>query len=231
MLFKDLFILELLILISVFFYITHTNLTILLYTGGIYLILIGIYALINDSDLFIGFLWVIDLGVGLVFFIFILHFTSFLFQKSSFNISSKFFFLSIIFSQFMLIFFYYLSQPVDSINNNDLSKIWFFKTSYMDCYKVFSTNEVTDLNTLRDLYFLSNSFEFFLINFSLFFGLVASIVLCFMIQRVFNFLNYSQIYDINTLDNVNSSFYIRNQNYITQQSVPSVTRLWVKTKK
>lgn len=101
----------------------------------------------------------------------------------------------------------------------------------MDYYKVFSTNEVTDLNTLRDLYFLSNSFEFFLINFSLFFGLVASIVLCFMIQRVFNFLNYSQIYDINTLDNVNSSFYIRNQNYITQQSVPSVTRLWVKTKK
>lgn len=122
MLFKDLFVLELLILISVFFYITHTNLTILLYTGGIYLILIGIYALINDSDLFIGFLWVIDLGVGLVFFIFILHFTSFLFQKSSFNISSKFFFLSIIFSQFMIIFFYYLSQPVDNINNNDLSK-------------------------------------------------------------------------------------------------------------
>lgn len=230
MLFKDVFILELLILLSVFFYITHTNLTMLLYTGGIYLILIGIFALINDSDLFIGFLWVIDLGVGLVFFIFILHFTSFLFQKSSFNISSKFFFISLVFIQFILIFYYYLPQPVDSVAGNDLSRSWFFKTSYLDYYKLFNTNEVTDLNTLRDLYFLSNSFEFFLINFSLFFGLVASILLCFIIQRVFNFINYSQIQDLNTLDNLNTGFYIRNQNYINQQSTPSVNRLWAKTR-
>lgn len=231
MLFKDVFILELLILISIFFYITHTNLTILLYTGGIYLILVGCFALLNDSDLFIGFLWVIDLGVGLVFFIFILHFTSFLFQKSTFNISSKFFYLTFIFINFLIIFFYYLSQPVDSNSTGDLSKVWFFKTSYMDYYKLFNTNEVTDLNTLRDLYFLSNSFEFFLINFSLFFGLVAAILLCFIIQRVFNYLNYSQIKDIKTLNHLNTGFYIRNQNYITQQSVPSVVRLWLKTKK
>lgn len=225
MLFKDIFILELLILISVFFYITHTNLTILLYTGGIYLILVGLFALINDADLFIGFLWVIDLGVGLVFFIFILHFTSFLFQKSTFNISSKFFYFSSLFTVFLLTFFYYLSQPVDSNSSGDLQKTWFFKTSYMDYYKLLNTNEVTDLNTLRDLYFLSNSFEFFLINFSLFFGLVSAILLCFIIQRVFNYINFSQINDVATLNNINTSFYIRNQNYITQQSTPSVVRL------
>jgi hypothetical protein len=129
------------------------------------------------------------------------------------------------FLSFLLVFFYYLSQPVDNMSNNDLMKVWFFKTSYLDYYKLFNTNEVTDLNTLRDLYFLSNSFEFFLINFSLFFGLVASILLCFMIHRVFNILNFSQIQDINTLDSINTGFYIRNQNYITQQSVPSVVRL------
>lgn len=111
-----------LILISVFFYITNTNLMMLLYTGGIYLILLGLLSLLNESDLFIGFLWVIDLGVGLVFFIFILHFTSFLFQKSEFNISSKLLFFLLTFISFLILFFYYLAQPLDNINNLDLSK-------------------------------------------------------------------------------------------------------------
>lgn len=220
-----------LILISVFFYITNTNLMMLLYTGGIYLILLGLLSLLNESDLFIGFLWVIDLGVGLVFFIFILHFTSFLFQKSEFNISSKLLFFLLTFISFLILFFYYLAQPLDNINNLDLSKTWFFKSSYLDYYKLLNTNEVTDLNTLRDLYFLSNSFEFFLINFSLFFGLISSILLCFIIHRVFNFLNFSQIIDINLLKSSESGFFIRNQNYINQQSMPSVVRLWLKKSK
>lgn len=202
----------------------------LLYTGGIYLILLGLFALLNEADLFVGFLWVIDLGVGLVFFIFILHFTSFLFQKSEFNISSKLLFLLILFLWFMVVFFYYLAQPTDSIYSNDFNKVWFFKSSYLDYYKLLNTNEVTDLNTLRDLYFLSNSFEFFLINFSLFFGLVSSILLCFIIHRVFNFLNFSQIIDVNSLKSADSGFFIRNQNYITQQSTPSVVRLWIKNR-
>jgi hypothetical protein len=129
------------------------------------------------------------------------------------------------------LFFYYLAQPLDNINNLDLSKIWFFKSSYLDYYKLLNTNEVTDLNTLRDLYFLSNSFEFFLINFSLFFGLISSILLCFIIHRVFNFLNFSQIIDINLLKSSESGFFIRNQNYINQQSMPSVVRLWLKKSK
>ena len=81
MVFNDTFVLEIIVLISIVSYITSTNLTMLLYTGGLYLIFIGLLSLINDADIYIGFLWVIDLGVGLVFFIFILHFTSFLFQK------------------------------------------------------------------------------------------------------------------------------------------------------
>ena len=76
MVFNDTFILEIIVLISIISYITSTNLTMLLYTGGLYLIFIGLLSLINDADIYIGFLWVIDLGVGLVFFIFILHFTS-----------------------------------------------------------------------------------------------------------------------------------------------------------
>ena len=61
---------------------------ILLYNSGLYLVLIGIYSLLNEADIYIGFLWVIDLGVGLVFFIFMLHFLPFLHQKEREAITS-----------------------------------------------------------------------------------------------------------------------------------------------
>jgi len=93
------------------------------------------------------------------------------------------------------------------------------------------TNEVTDLNTLRDTYFLLNSFEFFVVNFSLFFGLVASILLIFIIQRIFAFLNYAQIINMGLLANADSGFFIRSQNFITQQNSTAGVRSWIKSKK
>jgi hypothetical protein len=90
---------------------------------------------------------------------------------------------------------------------------------------VFFSNEVTDLNTLRDSYFLLNSFEFFIINFSLFFGILAAILMCFMIHRVFNFLNYSQIININILNSIDMGFFIRNQNFMTQQQMSGGVRV------
>jgi len=230
MLFNDTLLLEILILISIIFYLSSTNLTMLLYTGGIYLILIGILSLINDADIYIGFLWVIDLGVGLVFFIFILHFTSFLFQKSQFNLTSRHFVFTYLIFIFSLIFLYFYATPADNSYYNDLNKTWFFKLSYIDYYSIMFSNEVTELNTLRDTYFLLNSFEFFVVNFSLFFGLIASILMCFMIQRIFSFLNYSQIINMNILSKADTGFFIRNQNFTTQQNTSGTVRVWAKSK-
>ena len=129
----------------------------LLYTAGIYLMLAGTYSLLNDSDIYIGFLWVIDLGVGVIFFIFILHFTAFLFQKSYFNLSVRHFFYLIIVFTFILIFLFFLSNPNDNSFNYTLLKTWFFQITYMDYYMINYSFEVTDLNTIRDSYFLSNS--------------------------------------------------------------------------
>jgi len=56
MLVNDLFIFETLILIILFFYILTTNLTMLLYISGLYLIIIGCICFINDMDIYIGFL-------------------------------------------------------------------------------------------------------------------------------------------------------------------------------
>jgi hypothetical protein len=45
--------------------------------------------MLDDGDIFVGFLWVIDLGVGLILFIFILHYSTFLHQKSTLDKTSR----------------------------------------------------------------------------------------------------------------------------------------------
>ena len=122
MLFNDILLLEIIILISIFFYTTNTNLMMLLYTACIYLMMTGILCLLGDSDIYIGFLWVIDLGVGLIFFIFILHFTSFLYQKSQLNLYFRHFIIFFLFIFFLFIFFYFITLTNDNTLYGDLSK-------------------------------------------------------------------------------------------------------------
>ena len=75
-----------------------------------------------------------------------------------------------------------------------------------------------------------NSFEFFVVNFSLLFGLLASILMCFMIHRIFNFLNFSQIINLNLLKSSDTNFFIRSQNFTTQQNTAGVVKVWSKAK-
>jgi hypothetical protein len=231
MVFNDLIFLEITLLSLVFFYLTTINLTTLLYVSGIYLMLIGILCLINDCDIYIGFLWVIDLGVGLIFFIFILHFTSFLFQKPHFSITTRYFFMFYIFLLFYIFFFYFYSFSANNLMSYSFTKTWYFKIQHLDYYFIFNSREVTELNLLKDSYFLLNSFEFFVINFSILFGLLGSIFLCFLIQRIFNFINYNFIKNSNTLESIDSSFFIRLQDYLSQTNTPQNTRVWSRVKK
>jgi hypothetical protein len=198
----------------------------LLYTAGIYLMMIGVLCLLGDGDIYIGFLWVIDLGVGLIFFIFILHFTSFLHQKSQINLSFRHFLIFFAFIATISTLFYFFALQNDDTLYGDLSKSWFFKINNTDYYLIYFANEVTELNMLKDTYFLLNSFEFFVVNFSLLFGLFSAIFLCFIIHRVFNFMNFSQVNSYNLLKSSDSNFFIRNQNYTTQQNTPTSTRIW-----
>ena len=73
------------LLVSVFYFVNTFNLLTVWYTAGIYLILLGLWLFLDDGDIFVGFLWVIDLGVGLIFFIFVLHYSTFAHQKSRIN--------------------------------------------------------------------------------------------------------------------------------------------------
>lgn len=230
MVFNDISSIELCIVISILFYNTSTNLLALSYTGFIYLVLIGFLLLVNDADVYVGFLWVVDLGVGLVFFIFILHFTSFLYQKSNINLTQRFSLFSYNIIALVLSLAYYLPSYTDISCFGDLHKVWSFKINFVNYYYMYFAHEVTDLNLIRDSYFLLNSFEFFLVNFSLLFGLLSSILTCFSIHRIFNFLNYSQICNINSLNYINNNFFIKSQNFTTQQNTPGVLKTWAKNR-
>jgi hypothetical protein len=229
--FNDMFCLQTLSLVTLFFFVSTFNILTLWYLAGIYLVLLGIWLFLDDSDIFVGFLWVIDLGVGLVFFIFILHYSTFLHQKANVDKSSREFCFILFSSFFLYFFFFFFTNPIDIDYVKGFAKTWFFYLSWYDYYDLFYSNTITDLNLLRELYFYNNSFEFFLINAMLFYGIISSILLCFLIKRVFSFLNYNQLVNYDMLSYTNSTYFIRNQNFIKQQATSTGTRVWLKTKK
>jgi len=216
---------------SYFFYTTGTNLLVLLSVAGLYLILIGVWTLINEGDIYAGFLWVIDLGVGLIFLIFILHFTSFFFQKSVFNLSARYYILLGLLPIILIPLFYLFGDTIDPQNNESLNKVWSFKVIWLDYYTVYFSHEVSELNTLKENYFLLNSFTFYIVNFNLFFGLMIVILLYFLIQRVFAYLNFSETHHFGILTKSHSNFFIRNQNFTKQQNTFPSLYSWRKQKR
>jgi hypothetical protein len=228
--FFDYLFLELLLVSTIAIFTYVFNVTTLLFTAGVYLIISGVLSLLREMDVLIGFLWVIDLGVGLIFFIFTLHFSSFLHQKSVFNSTSKQFTLLSILIFMSFSYFYFYSRSIDCFSNSDLNKTWFLNVTYLNLFALIYNNESNVLLMLKYLYFSSNSFEFFLINYSLFFGLVSSILSCFLLKRFYTKILFSQIMESNSLNNISSSFFIRNQNFYYQQNVHQSTRVWAKIK-
>jgi len=231
MLLNDIWLLEITILLLLVFYSTGTNLLILLSVAGLYLMLVGIWALLNEGDIYAGFLWVIDLGVGLIFLIFILHFTSFFFQKSVFNLSARYYIMLGLLPIILAPFFYLFGDTVDSYTGSKLNKAWAFKVLWLDYYTIYFSHEISELNTLKANYFLFNSFAFYVVNFNLFFGLMTVILLYFLIQRLFAYLNFSETHHFRVLTKGHSNFFIRNQNFSKQQNTFASLYSWKKQKR
>jgi len=227
---NELVIIQILSFIVLNFYISTYNILTLWYLAGIYLVLLGFLLLADGGDIFIGFLWVIDLGVGLVFFIFILHYSTFLHLKSSIEKRSRKILLFFFLVFFLVIFFIFFSNPVDNSFTNGLQKSWFFMITWYDYYDLYFANTVTDLNLLREIFFYNNSFEFYLINFMLFYGIVASVLMSFLIKRIFSFLNYNQLMNYKFFTKTNATYFIRNQDFLKQQQTSTGTRVWLKSK-
>ncbi len=219
-------ILQFLILSVLFLYTKLINLLTLWYAAGLYLILLGFYLLLNQGDIFVGFLWVVDLGVGLIFFIFILHFSNFLHQKSFTNNFSRFSIsiLNIIIISEILIFF--LSSAPNF--NLPFKYVKFYLVSWYDFYSVYNIFSCSTLQLLREVYFFNNSFEFFLINFVLLYGIFLSVILCFNLKKIFTNTTLHQFQSLKLLNHSTTSYFIRQQNFLRQQNTSTGTRVWKK---
>ena len=227
---NDVFLLQNLSLVTLCFFVSTYNILTLWYLAGIYLVLLGCFLMLDDGDIFVGFLWVIDLGVGLVFFVFILHYSTFLHQKATINKSAREFCFMVLALFFPVLFLFFFTSPIDLHYVRGFAKTWFFLISWYDYYDFFYSHTITDLNLLREIYFYNNSFEFFLINFMLLYGIIASILMCFLIKRLFSFMNAHQLLRYDFLNTVNSAYFIRNQNFLKQQATSTGTRVWLKKK-
>lgn len=223
-------ILQVIIIFVSIFFVNTFSIQVLWYLAGVYLVLLGWLLLLDDGDLLVGFLWVIDLGVGLIFFIFILHYTTFLHQKSNLDKTSR------EFSYVFLILTLFLSCTsfglfsLKSLQVIEVLRVWNFLVSWYDYYEFFNSLTITDLALLHEIYFTNNSFEFFLINFFLLYGIVISILLSFLIKRIFNLMNYSQFIYQPILSNSRSTYFIRSQDYLKQQDMSAGMRVWNKKK-
>ena len=222
--------LQILSLIAIFFFIAAANILTLWYLAGIYLFFLGLLLLLEDGDILVGFLWAIDLGVGLIFFIFILHFSNFLHQKSVFALSDRaFFFCALALCCVYTVFFSISDQFINDANHR-LRELWFFLITWYNYYIFFFNQTITDLSLLREIYFFNNSFEFFIINFALFYGIFGAINACLLIRRVFNFLNLHALKNTNLLSAAGMITFIRNQNFLRQQNASTGVRVWTKKK-
>ena len=197
------------------------------YAAGLYLIVLGLI-LLPRGDILIGFLWVIDFGVGLIFLIFILHFSNFLYQKVQLNVFRRLI-LNFWSYALLLIFFLYFIAHSTSINALlFLKQVWFFYVTWYNLYIVYNNTNVSLLQMIREIYFYNNSFEFFLINFILFYGVVCAVLLSFLIKKVSTTLNFLQLKNTIFTRISETSYFIRHQNFSKQQNTSTGTRVWQK---
>lgn len=138
--------------------------------------------------------------------------------------------ISFLFRYFFFVFFFFFSQPYGDQFFNGFTKTWFFFVSWYNYYDFFTLPIITDLNLLKEIYFNNNSLEFFIINFVLFYGILASILTTFLIKRIFSSLTFAQFFSYKLLQHTNATYFIRNQDFLKQQLTSAGTRVWEKKK-
>lgn len=88
---------------------------------------------------------------------------------------------------------------------------------------------LTELQLLRDLYFGVSSFEFYLINLLLLYGILAIIVGLFLMHYFFYHDTFTQMADWRRTNSATALF-IRTQNFIKQQMTMAGVRVWTKAR-
>nr|YP_010725847.1 NADH dehydrogenase subunit 9 [Bakuella subtropica]WDY80892.1 NADH dehydrogenase subunit 9 [Bakuella subtropica] len=222
---NDLFFLSVLILFFFYQFSFHSTPFFFWLIGGSLLILLGILGLSLNQGILIGFLWIIDFGVGLIFLIFLSSLTS-LFEKE--NVISSFWqkkWIALALSPFFFFIIFFVSPNI-YLTNRTFFEITFF---FVDYYSLTSSVLFSSLTLLREIFFFHHSFLFILINCFIFIALIGIIILNFTLKFVINMSIFQKSTSPIFLKHSTSIFF-RQQDFIEQQRTPSSSRLWKKKK-
>lgn len=204
-----------LLFLLLFLYLRANNLLLFWYVGGLYLLTLGLYGLAAFHDILIGFLWIIELGAGLIFFIFILHFTIFLYN---------FFFYKNDFFIYFYILFYFLFNMFIPV----VSAGWFFYHTYVNWFSLFTLTHHTELYILYSAYFNWTWGEFLVINLLL----LLVIFLCILVFFLFKYLTIcaqsSAWHGALRVRRPTTFFFFRTQDFLKQQNARGGVRQWAK---
>jgi len=227
---SDYLLLQITIAVTVFFIYWVSDIFNSILVGVVYLLLLSLYSFYNDSDVFVGFLLVIDLGVFFIMFAFILHLTKFLVNKNSYNLEYKNLYYMVFLVLVLALFLYVMNFSNDFNYNKTIENVWFFYVSHYNYYNISHAFFNSEMQLLKEAYFNFNNFEFFLISIGIYFGVVTTYLL-------FNFLNKLYIKN-NALhlmkglhNKADSTYFFRYQDMIQQSNTRPNTRVWFRDKK
>lgn len=227
---NDVLILQILIVMSVFFLFWCTDVFSTLLLSVMYLLMLSINVFILDADIIVSFLIIIDLGVFLVMFSFMLHVTKFLQLKnyhdlSLSNLNKTISLITLLITYYYLVFFENSSNSVKDVENS-----WFFYISYYDYYKINNVFINSDLQLLKELYFYINNYEFFVISICIYIGLITAYSIFNFSYKFITNLNVGLITGLKSFNIAEASYFFRYQNIIKQSTTTPSSRVWLKKK-
>lgn len=228
--FNEYIFVQISIIIILFFLFWLTDVYNLLIISFIYLLLISLLTLYLDVDILISFLIIIDLGVFLVLFAFLLHLNKFLTFKNIYDLSFKNIFICSLVFFFFLIYNYCINFYIIYNFNKIIEFTWFFFISYLDFYYIFNTIINSDMHLLKEMYFHTNSLEFIIISIFLTIGiLILYFLLNFIIIYILKF-NINNNINLKKLNKNTSVTFFKIQNYTKQINTSASSRVWSKIK-
>ena len=191
--------------------------------SGIFLFSIGLLGLNANLNVLVGFLWVVDLGVGLIFLLFLSHLSNFL--ETTVVDSSSQMNRTVFWSATLIIFIVSFLFHNAASGMIEVTPLISASNSYIHFYTLFTNYEISQLNLLREAFFYSNVWGFYLLNFLVLASLVGMIIFQ---SHMHSFFKKKQIHLLTQSQATHHPLFLREQNFIKQQQTSSSLRIWAK---
>lgn len=216
-LFSDVLFLQFSLIILLGFLILMWDTFFIIINAILYLFLISTLSWLFDSDIYINFLIIIDLGVFFIMLSFLVNFIS-LFQSKrerTYGPVPTYLFLLILLS-------FFLATPL-TLNFSLLP----LQVTFYNWYSVNDFTYFTDLQLLSDLYYLFYTYEFLIMNFYLYLAILA----LYVFQLFFNILKTRRGALVSLSSPVFSrGLFMRVQDIQNQTLQKASVRVWSKKK-